>query len=317
MNQKFLLKGTLFAIGACFVWGLIFVVPYFMNDFTTLEVVIGRYLFYGSLSTLLFLKAKFHKLFCYARFVWIKAILFSLVSTIGYYIFLVLGLRYSSPAISALILGISPITIAFYGNWKEKETSFKSLLIPSLLILVGLITINAPEFILTPSPTKYSLGLLFTFIALLAWTWYVVVNSKFLKNHPNILSSDWATLIGAGSLFWTFLFILALAPFFETPHSLQKYLSFNFLIGSAVSGILSSWVGAFLWNRASFYLPVSLAGQLTLFETIFGVIFYYTLIQTLPSFIECVGITILLSSIIYGIRKFAKNTSFTEQITPH
>ncbi len=317
MNRKSLFKGTLFAVGACFVWGLIFVVPYYMNDFTSLEVVIGRYLFYGSLSVLLFLKAKFHKLFCYQKFIWIKAISFSLVSTIGYYIFLVLGVRYSSPAISALILGISPITIAFYGNWKEKETSFKSLLFPSLLILIGLITINVPEFILTPSPSKYCLGLLFTFIALLAWTWYVVINSKFLKKHLTILSSDWATLIGVGSLFWTLLFILTLAPFFEAPHSLQKYISFNFLVGSAVSGILSSWVGAFLWNRASFYLPVSLAGQLTLFETIFGVIFYYSLIQTVPSLIECLGIAILLSSIIYGIRKFAKKTSLTDQITPH
>lgn len=317
MSQKFLLKGTFFAISACFVWGFIFVIPFTMSDFSTLEVVIGRYLCYGTLSTILFLNGKIQRHFSYAKFIWVKGIFLSLISTIGYYIFLVLGLRYSSPAISALILGISPITIAFYGNWKEKEISFKSLLFPSFLILVGLIIINTPQILLTPSPSKYFLGLFFTFIALSAWTWYVVINSKFLKKHPHILSSDWATLIGVGSLFWTFLFLLIHALFFKTELFLNKYVSLNFIIGSATCGILSSWLGAFLWNRASIYLPVSLAGQLTLFETIFGVLFYYILIQTIPSDLELLGIGILLSSIVYGLRKFAKKRSLKNQITPH
>jgi drug/metabolite transporter (DMT)-like permease len=104
MSQKFLLKGTFFAISACFVWGFIFVVPFTMSDFSTLEVVIGRYLCYGSLSAILFLKGKLERDFSYAKFIWLKGIFFSLISTIGYYIFLVLGIRYSLPDISALIL---------------------------------------------------------------------------------------------------------------------------------------------------------------------------------------------------------------------
>ncbi len=90
----------------------------------------------------------------------------------------------------------------------------------------------------------------------------------------------------------------------------------KFLLGSATLGLLCSWVGAFLWNKASLHLPVSLAGQLTIFETIFGVLFFYLLTMTLPSTIEVIGIIILLAAIIYGIRKFARRKSFTDQIKP-
>ena len=57
----------------------------------------------------------------------------------------------------------------------------------------------------------------------------------------------------------------------------------SFLIGCATLGLLCSWVGASLWNKASVFLPVSLAGQLMIFETIFGVLFVYMLNQQMPS----------------------------------
>ena len=317
MTKKNLYKGIAFALGACFVWGLIFIVPYFMPEYTSIEIVIGRYLFYGSASCLMFLKAKCQGGCKYSKAIWLKALYFCLIATIGYYTFLVLAVRYSSPDICALILGISPIAIAFYGNWKQRETTFKSLILPSVLILIGLIILNINDFIASPSHASYSLGLFFSFLALIAWSWYVVTNSKFLNYHPNVYSSDWATLIGVASFFWAFVLILILTPFFETPIEMTKYFTTKFLIGSATLGLICSWIGAFLWNRASLYLPVSLAGQLTIFETIFGVLYFYLFTQSLPSILEVIGIIILLSAIMYGIRKFTRRKAFTDQISPH
>lgn len=310
-------RGIAFALGACFVWGLIFIVPYFLPEYSSIEIVIGRYLFYGSASCLMFLKAKCRGGCKYPRAIWLKALYFCLIATIGYYTFLVLAVRYSSPDICALILGISPIAIAFYGNWKQRETTFRSLIAPSLLILIGLIILNIPDFLVSPSPISYSLGLLFSFMALAAWSWYVVANSKFLKQHSEVYSSDWATLVGVSSLFWALVLILILAPFFETPVEMTKYFNPKFLIGSATLGLICSWIGAFLWNRASLYLPVSLAGQLTIFETIFGVLYFYLFTQSLPSPIEVIGIIVLLSAIVYGIRKFASKKVFVDEISPH
>lgn len=317
-----MIKGVLFALGACFIWGLIFIVPQFMDGFTSIEVTLGRYFLYGVISSLIFFKAKCLGACQYPRAIWIKALYFSLISTIGYYTFVVLALRYSTPAICALILSISPITIAFYANWKHRETPLKNLLIPSFLILLGLFVINISNFQQTASPSSYVLGLICSFLALNAWSWYVVANARFLKHHIQVKSSDWSTLIGMTTLFWVLVFAIILSLFFTNLLQIEKYVTLTpaltrFLIGSAILGLLCSWVGAFLWNRASLYLPVSLAGQLTIFETIFGILFIYTLEQRMPPLMEGIGIAIILIAIVYGIRQFAKKKEYNNELTPH
>ncbi|MBA3723211.1 MAG: DMT family transporter [Parachlamydiaceae bacterium] len=300
-------KGILFALGACFIWGLIFVVPQFMTGFSSIEVALGRYLFFGIISLCILFKDKLLGTCNYSISIWIKALYYSLITTIIYYTCLVLALRYSTPAICALVCGISPITIAFYGNWKQRECSYKSLIIPSILILVGLVIINAPQLMKVESPLEYGMGLICCFIALTAWSWYVVANSHLLRENPHLISSDWSTLLGVSTLFWVGFFGIFLAVFFSEKIDMQKYYTLdsaltNFLIGCSILGLVCSWLGSYLWNRASHYLPVSLAGQLTIFETIFGLSFVYTLEQRMPPQMECVGISLLLGAVIYGIR---------------
>jgi drug/metabolite transporter (DMT)-like permease len=300
--------GIAFALGACCIWGLIFVVPQFMSGFTSIEVSLGRYLFYGLISSALFLKAKCQGRCRYPRSIWKKALLLSLVTVVGYTC-LILSLRYSTPAVSALILGISPIAMAFYGNWRQKEVPFRSLITPSVLILLGLVMINLPHLKESSSPSFYILGLLCSVAALTAWSWYVVANSRFLKSHPEVHSNEWSTLIGIGTLVWVVIGALCFVLFFGDHLHKKAYMTLNpelirFLIGGAILGLLCSWVGAFLWNRASLSLPTSLTGQLTIFETLFGVLFVYLIEQRAPPMIEGIGIVILLVAIIYGIRQF-------------
>ena len=317
-----MIQGIAYALSACFIWGLIYIVPLFMTGFTSIEVVLGCYFFYGIVSSLMFLKSRFTGRSKYNQFIWLKAIELSLVSTIGYYSFVVLALRYASPAICTLILGISPITIAFYSNWRQREISFTSLIFPSIMILVGLVIINVPQFEASYSQSNYIIGLVCSVLALVSWSWYVVANSRFLKKHPTVRSSEWTNLIGVATIFWVALFICILFVFFEDQLQMEKYITWNdelvgFLIGSAILGILCSWVGAFLWNQASLHLPVFLAGQLTVFETIFGVSFVYLVNQTVPTVNDVIGIGTLLFAIVYGIRKFAKKKAYVNQITPH
>lgn len=311
-----MLKGIIFALAACFIWGLIFVVPQFMEGFSAIEVALARYLFYGLISAAIFLKTGSHKKGRYPRAIWIQSLYFSFASTIFYYTFVVLSLRYATPAICALVLGISPITIALYGNYREKECSFKSLLVPSLLILIGLIIINAPYLTASDASSNHVLGILFSFLSLLAWSWYAVANSRFFKVNPEISCNEWSTLVGVATLFWVALFGLVLGLFFTDLVDVSKYnlLSgdnrqlINFLIGGSILGIICSWIGAFLWNSASVRLPVSLAGQLTIFETIFGLIFVYILKQEIPPLFECVGIVFFSFAIYLGIRSTASMT---------
>lgn len=300
-----MVKGVIYALSACLIWGLIFVVPLFMEGFSPIEIALGRYFFYGAISSLIFIRGRWMGSFRFPISIWKKALSFSFAATIGYYIFFVLSLRFATPAITALILGISPIAIALLGNWKEKEISYGSLIFPSLLLFIGLIIINFPHISSNDSPEVFLLGLICCLGALFSWSWYVVANSRFLKNNPQVPSGDWSTAIGVATLFWTILLGIFWAV---TQTSFEKFSHFNpmlisFLFGSATLGLLCSWVGAFLWNRACLYLSVSAAGQMTIFETIFGLIFVCILEKRFPPKLELLGICLILSSIILALSK--------------
>jgi drug/metabolite transporter (DMT)-like permease len=308
-----MIVGILFVLSACFVWGLIFVIPQLLIEFSPFEVALGRYLCFGLISLLFMLIHGVQKWRLFSTQIWINATFYALVVNILYYSALVVGLRYSSASVIALILGISPITISFYGNWQQKECRFRDLILPSCLILIGLILVNIPAFNSdsTISIREYLFGLLCGCFSLLAWSWYVVSNAKFLKKNPQLLSSDWATLIGVGTLFWVMI-LGGLFLFVETKiYSLQKYFTWNeeiknFLIGILILGLICSWLGSYLWNKAAKSLPVSLAGQLTIFETIFGLIFVYLVERRFPLWIELAGMMMILISVALSMNIFRK-----------
>lgn len=304
-------KGIIFALGACFVWGLTFVIPQFMATFSPIEVALGRYLVYGIVSCIFFLQLRLKKACIYSRSIWAKALVFSLVSTIGNYTFIVLAVRYSSPTICALIMGLAPITIAYYGNWRQKEVLFKNLITPSIFLFLGLMIINISHLEAVVSIFRYALGWVFGFLALSIWTWYSVTNARFLKRYSEVSTSDWSTLMGVCSLFWVALFACILHVFFEDQLQIEKYGIINyelisFFVSSVILGLFSTWIGNFLWNTASFYLPISLAGQLTVLETIFGILFFYILKQSVPSAFEIMGIITLLVGVFYAIKQFTE-----------
>lgn len=309
-------QGILYALAACLIWGLIFIVPLFSPTFSSLEIAIGRYVVYTTISCVMLYRGITSTI---SRAVWFKALYFSLVCTFGYYLFLILGLRYATAEVAALIVGLSPITISYYGNWRKPQSGSCSLIVPSLLIIAGLLIINIPKLYESVEPVNIFLGIVCAFISLALWSWYVVANSEFLRNHSEVNSSDWATLVGAVTLFWIVLIGSISAYFFPEQFNISKFGAFNnelvaFILGSLALGLLCSWLGAYLWNRASLVLPVTLAGQLTIFETIFGIIYVYIHYQCLPSWTDSAGISLFLIAVIYAIRK---NMQQTEALSSH
>src|SRR5438105_3092943 len=115
-------KGILFALAACLIWGLIFVVPLFLPSFTSLEIAMGRYVVFTLISCFMLCRG----ISRLPLAIWLKALYFSFAATFGYYLFLILGLKYASAQLAALIVGLSPITISVFGNWRKKEASYTS-----------------------------------------------------------------------------------------------------------------------------------------------------------------------------------------------
>lgn len=305
-----MLKGLLFALLACFVWGAIFVVPEFLSGFSTVEVVLGRYLTYGLLSVGLFLKKGRASFRLIPKEGWKKAIIFAFFSNIFYYFGLVAGVRFASAPLTVLVIGLAPIMIALYGNWQEREVSFKSLTLPCVWIGCGLLFVNVAEVdwsFKTRPLSAYLLGMLGVVSALLSWSWFAVQNARFLKQNPQIPSTQWATAIGVTTFFWAVATAFVLLPFIE----IEKFIHLSpdlgrYLIGALILGFLCSWLGCYLWNRASHHLPVSLLGPFLIFESLFGLLFVYVMHGRFPTALEMVGALLMLSGIVLSVRAFRK-----------
>lgn len=312
-----MLKGIILTLCACFIWGFIFVIPLLLTDFTSLEITLGRYFFFGSISMFIFGGFCFRKLVGYPLKFWRKALTFGLVANIFYYIATVVAIKYSSPGITALVAGIGPVSIAFYGNFKQRECRFSQLIIPSILIAIGLVIIKI-QVLAANGADAFSLehlvGIFCSFLALAFWTWFVVSNNRFLKNNPSIAFFEWSTMIGVTTFGVVAFTLIFLRLFIWDDGDLVRYSQFSsemqlFLVATAILGFFCSWLGSFLWNTGSTKLPVSFGGQLTIFETLFGLMFVYIYEERVPSLLECVGITLMLVAIFYSMRLFTKTSS--------
>jgi drug/metabolite transporter (DMT)-like permease len=303
-----MLQGISYILLACLVWGTIFVIPRFMPDFTSFEVALVRYLFYGLVSVLLLAYGRLQLLWQVERQLWIKALWLGFAGNIIYYFALVVCMRNAGGGIAALMLGVSPITIAWYGNWKKRESRFRNLILPSLATAIGLALVNLPVFEKSASEGSlgnYCIGLLAGFLALGLWTWYAVTSKVVLSRHPSVSPSDWSTVLGTATLL-SVIVVTAGYLVWDT-HSLDRFGRWNselqdFLIGGAFLGILCSWMGFYLWSKGNLYIPVALAGQLLIFEALFGLAYVHLLDARLPLAVEWIGMLFMLVGIVTAIQ---------------
>lgn len=310
------LTGIILVLAACLCWGLIFVIPHYLDNFSPIEVALGRYFFYGLAALAIVLIKEKHILRTVSSKLWITAFGYTLVMNILYYTSLIIGFRYASASVTALMMGLAPITISFYGNMKEKAFDFKTLLIPSLALTIGLLLVNIPAFDQDSerSTSEYLLGLACGLFSLGAWTWFVVANSSFLHRNPSLSPARWSNIMGVATLVWVVIIVSGLSLTVGKAEHWERYTNptsdlHNFILGTALLGLACSWLGFYLWYRANDYLPVSLAGQLTIFETIFGLVFVYIAEQRLPNTIELAGIVVMLAGIIMGVNMLSKSES--------
>lgn len=298
--------GIMYALAADLIWGLAFIIPKLLPEYSAVEITCGRYFVYGIISIMMLFCSP-RNIFTYNNIhkIYLSALLFAFCGNIGYYVFLVLAIQLSGVTISTLLIGMLPITVSLYGNWLFREFSFKKLFPSVLLVLCGIILINSSKLQHADMVYDNILGLLSGFIALALWTWYGVANARFLKEHPQISSKDWSTITGLATLI-LLPFFLIFEFIFSYPFSISHLFmddenSRYFWLGSIALGFLCSWGATVFWNKASNSLPTTLAGQLIVGETIFGLIYGYMFEHRFPYYFELIGIIIIISGVFYGI----------------
>ncbi|WP_328323215.1 MULTISPECIES: DMT family transporter [unclassified Streptomyces] len=292
-------KNVAAALTAALLWAFAFVAPAAVKPASELLLVTGRYSLFG-LCGLYVLCRNWRQL----RLMPIRRTLFGLyIGFVGYFVFYIC-VSYSATTsggfITAVVVGSSPITIAVAGNFAEKRMSWRELVAPVILILVGLTLLSVSDLIQGKhsggaNDSIFGIGL--AIMAMLTWSYFVVRNAQSqrtweTKPDPTI----WAALVamGAGGASMVLLpFAIASTP----AETFDPYPLFKIIAWCVFLGVIGSWWGTYIWVKAAQGIPVPLVGPLLATETIFGAILSLPMEQRMPTWTEVGGALFVLTGI--------------------
>jgi drug/metabolite transporter (DMT)-like permease len=314
--------GVLCGLLAGAMWGMVFIVPELLTAFTPLEMACGRYIAYGLIAGGLMaprLPALLRRL---DRGDVIAMIKHALAGNIVYYMLLALGVKFAGVAATSLIIGVLPISVTLMGQKDHGSVPLKQLMLPLLLVAAGIACINIDVFThdtgnAAPLFDKI-VGVLCAGGALLCWTWYSVDNARYLKRNPHFSSGEWSALYGVSSgLIALAISLAALALFHADVTGAGAVASGRdwtlFWIVNALLALGASVIGNHLWNVASRKVPLTLSGQLILFETLFALLYGFIYKQQLPRALEVAAMVLLAAGVMWSLRVHALD----ENSEPH
>ncbi len=305
------------AILTNWIWGLAFFIPYAMPDVNPVAIAFGRYISYGLVALVVItFRARIFKQLTGQD--WLIASWFALCGNVGYYVLLSLAIHYSGITLSALIIGVLPVTIMTVGNLIEKKIDFKSLVIPYVAILSGLSIIHGYKMETADSVREgeVAIGFVLAMIALFSWTWYGVHNSLYLKKRVSVSSQSWAVAIGLSASIQAVLGFVIYFVFFDKPFTVSDSVRIGdvmipFLLGCLVLGVVVSWLATLLWNISSRNLSTVIIGQVIVFETVSSIVYEHIWDHDYPAVIELVSIALIIFGVVAGTR--AMNNQIRER----
>ncbi len=313
-----LFSGTLFALAAGLMWGLVFVGPLLLPEYPATLQSFGRYLAFGLIALPLawFDRVALKQL---TRADWREALRLALVGNVVYYLFLASAIQRAGGPLPTMIIGTLPVVIAVTANLRPARAGMRveaplpwGRLLPSLLLIgAGIALVNQVEMAqLRAEPGadlgRYLTGALLAVGAVACWTWYPIRNAEWLRAHPDRSPRGWATAQGLATLPLALLgYALTWAVFgvtgqdFPMPFGPRPgaFLALMFAIG-----LLASWLGTLCWNEASQRLPPMLAGQLIVFETLSALSYAFVLRGRAPQPLTLAGIALLVAGVVWALR---------------
>jgi len=313
-HRNALFTGTLFALAAGLMWGLVFVAPLLLPAYPAAMLSCARYLAFGLIALpLAWLdRARIAEL---TRADWLEALKLSAIGNLLYYLCLAAAIQRAGGPLPTMIIGTLPVVIAVTSNLRDAKRDGRLpwlRLLPSLaMIAAGIGCVNQVEIAelradANADLARYAGGALLAIGAVACWTWYPIRNADWLREHADRSPRSWATAQGLATLplaalgftlFWAWSdgsasgFAMPLGP---TP---ALFIGLMFAIG-----LFASWLGTLCWNEASQRLPTSLAGQLIVFETLAALTYAFMLRGLVPGAVTLGGITLLVAGVLCALR---------------
>jgi drug/metabolite transporter (DMT)-like permease len=306
-------RGVMYGMAAGAIWGFIFLAPRALPDFSPLMLSVGRYLMYGVVS--LAVALPFARRLCVklTRADLVALIKLALVGNLLYYLMLAEAVQLVGVAPTSLIVGTLPVTVTLAGRRDHGAVDLKRLIGPLGLVMAGIVCINLDVFRDLLLGSASPVGSVFTRLAglacavgaLAAWTWYAVVNARYLQANDHFDGNEWSVLWGVvtGVLGAIIGIVMWMLPAGTVQASVPAERWHLFWIVCALLAAMGSWVGNMLWNAAQKRLPLTLSGQMIVFETLFALLYAFIYDGRLPRVPEVLAIVLLLVGVLWSVKQ--------------
>ncbi|WP_448683841.1 DMT family transporter [Pseudomonas nicosulfuronedens] len=298
-------RGVVYAGMAGAIWGGVILAPSLVPEFNPLLISSVRFALYGAISLLIALPVALGLLRRVGREDLSMLVRLSLAGNLLYFALLSAAVQFAGVAAASLINGIMPLAISYRSRSEQDSLPLSRMKMPLALVALGILCINLDPSALMAAgstPGERILGIVCGFSAVVCWSWYATANARYLKaSHFN--SHEWSTLIGVVT--GVMAVILAGVGVLIAPQAVPTGISSErwmvFLWVSLFLAIFGSWVANGLWNAATRRLPMSLGGQLIVFETLFACAYAYLSEQRLPGPVEALAIVLLTVGVLWAI----------------
>ncbi|MEX3932776.1 DMT family transporter [Paraburkholderia phymatum] len=312
-------RGVVYGMLAGALWGMVFLVPRLLPDFSPVLLSAGRYVMYGVVSLVAALPSARSLLRRLTREDLHALVKLALAGNLLYYLLLTGAVHLVGIAPSSLIVGVLPVTVTLLGRRDHGAAPLARLVWPLALVVAGIACINVDVFGASGTTSGAGavsiatklVGIACAVGALACWTWFAVENARYLQRQTHFSGNEWSVLWGVvtgllGALLWLVVALLPSATV-DTSHADTRWHLFWLLNLGLAFG--ASWLGNGLWNAASKRLPLTLSGQLIVFETLFALLYAFIYDHRMPRPLELAAIVLLVAGVSWSVRQHAGDGS--------
>lgn len=300
-----MLLGIIAGLTTCALWGLTFIAPRAVAPFTAWDLAIARYGIFGLACLLLMADRRFRPTgFAPSRL--LIGLLLDGAGYVGYFVSAAFAVELAGAAIPPVIIGTMPVFLAIIANVRDRSAPWKALLLPLALIAIGVVIVNVATICVADvkETTSILLGIFASSAALAIWIAYGLANAAVMRsgNAPDGL--QWVGLQGIGAAIGS-LILLPLASF-DLVSTASAWEITRFVAWATVLGLAGSWFATWCWVIASHRLPLALAAQLIVAETVFGLVYGFIFESRSPTPAEAIGATMQVAGVCSAIAVFGK-----------
>ncbi|MBB4193038.1 drug/metabolite transporter (DMT)-like permease [Rhizobium aethiopicum] len=308
-----MLLGIIAGLTTCALWGLTFVAPRAIAPFTAWDLAIARYGIFGSACLLLMIDRRFRPTgIAPSRL--LVGLLLGGAGYVGYFVSAAFAVQLAGAAVPPVIIGTMPVFLATIANFRDRSAPWRALVMPLTMIVIGVAIVNVATIgvVDLAATASIMLGVLASSVALVIWIIYGLVNAAVMRSPDAPDGLQWTGLQGVGAAIGSLL-LLPLASF-DLTDTISGSEVLRFVGWALVMGLAGSWLATWFWVVASRRLPLALAAQLIVAETVFGFAYGFMFEERLPSSAETIGATMQLVGVCMATAAFNKPRSSNQSL---